>query len=274
MATTDYYQILGLEPDADPQRIKEAYRKLAFRYHPDRNDKDPSASENMKRVNEAYAVLSNASKRREYDMLRRRFGSSAGEQFRGTYSEKDIFSGSDINAVFEEMARAFGLRGFDEIFKEFYGRDRGHFEYRRPGYYAKGFFFTGPLRRGTSHRRQGAHPGGLGKIPVYLLKKFTGLQLPENGRDIEDTIVLEPEQAFQGGPYAYYHRQRSKKLVVKLPSNARSGQRIRLVGMGEAGRHGGGDGDLYLKIRLRKHWLRRLKDFACDLFKFKGGENK
>jgi DnaJ-class molecular chaperone len=265
MTTKDYYQTLGLDADASAERIKEAYRKLAFQYHPDRNDKDPEAAENMKRINEAYAVLANPAKRREYDLLRRRFGSSAGDRFRNTYSDQDIFSGSDIHTVFEEMARAFGLRGFEDIFREFYGKNHSHFEFHRPGYSARGFFFSGPLRPGTARHHQRRVPGWLGKLPIYLLRKFTGLELPQNGGNIEDSLVLDPLQARQGGPYAYYHRQRSKKLVVQLPPDVRHGQRIRLTGMGQPGRNGGRDGDLYLKIRLRKPWLQTLKDSARKL---------
>ena len=69
MSQNDYYQILGVDQKANAKQIKNAYRKLAFQYHPDRNDKNPAAAEKMKSVNEAYAVLSNADKRREYDTL-------------------------------------------------------------------------------------------------------------------------------------------------------------------------------------------------------------
>ncbi len=75
MAQQDYYQILGVDQLAEAKKIKEAYRELAFKYHPDRNEKNPDSAEMMKSVNEAYAVLSNVQKRRDYDTMRNRFGS-------------------------------------------------------------------------------------------------------------------------------------------------------------------------------------------------------
>ncbi len=105
MSQNDYYQILDVDQKASSKQIKEAYRKRAFKYHPDRNRQNPDAAEKMKRINEAYAVLSDANKRREYDTLRQQFGSAAYSQFRQSYSERDIFSGSDINQILEQMAR-------------------------------------------------------------------------------------------------------------------------------------------------------------------------
>ena len=145
--------MLGVSPDANDKQIKDAYRQLAFQHHPDRNAEDPASSEKMKRVNEAYAVLSNPRKRQEYDALRQRFGSSAYGQFRQNYSEQDIFRGSDINAVLEELARSFGLRGFDEIFKEFYGQGYQSFDFKKQGFSAKGFVFS-PLFGKQGPRQQ------------------------------------------------------------------------------------------------------------------------
>jgi DnaJ-class molecular chaperone len=82
MSPNDYYQTLEVDQKASSKQIKEAYRKLAFKYHPDRNSENPDTAEKMKKVNEAYAVLSDATKRREYDTLRQQFGSSAYSQFR------------------------------------------------------------------------------------------------------------------------------------------------------------------------------------------------
>ena len=134
----DYYQVLGVNRDATPQTIKEAYRRLAFQYHPDQNRENLSAVERMKEINEAYAVLSDPKKRKDYDTYHEQYGTHGYDRFKQTYSEQDIFRGSDINQIFEEMARAFGFRGFDEVFRESYGQGYRTFEFRRPGVFGRG----------------------------------------------------------------------------------------------------------------------------------------
>jgi DnaJ-class molecular chaperone len=263
----DYYQILGVEKKADTKQIKEAYRNLALKYHPDRNKDNPASAEKMKAINEAYAVLSDPEKRRHYDSLQQQFGSDAYGQFRQNYTEQDIFRGSDIHKIFEEMTRAFGLRGFEEIFKEFYGSGFQTFEFQKRGFFAKGFIFMGPFGMRDPQRMQLPPKGGLSKLSKYLFKKLGGVELPEKGADINDVIYLDPDVAQQGGPYAYLLREQEKKLVVKIPPNVRQGQKIRLAGLGEAGKNGGDPGDLFLKVVIRKPLLQKMKDFVSHLRK-------
>ncbi|MBW1777064.1 MAG: J domain-containing protein [Deltaproteobacteria bacterium] len=260
MTTQDYYQILNVSPTASRAEIKEAYRRLAFQYHPDRNISDPDTAEKMKRLNEAYAVLSNDTKRREYDGYRNRFGQRARRHFRENYTDDDIFSGSDIHAVFEEMAKAFGLRGFEEIFKDAYGPGFRTFKVHRPGFFAKGFvFFGSPGKQGHGTDLK-SMPGSLGRFGKYLLKKLLPGGIPEKGADIHDVIVLNPGHAQQGGPYAYYLKQKKKKLVVKIPKGVKDGQLIRLAKQGKEGKHGGDPGDVLLKVKIKKPWGQRLKE--------------
>ena len=261
MAQEDYYQVLGVDKNAPQTKIKEAYRQLAFKHHPDRNRENAAAADQMKKINEAYAVLSNPAKKTEYDNLRTQFGSSAYTHFRNNYSEQDIFSGSDINHIFEEMARSFGFRGSNEIFKEFYGRGYQQFDFKKPGTHAREYVFRGPSQAG--HQRQVQFPlgGNLGKLMRFVLQKVSGVQFPEEGADIDEHLYLPPQKALQGGPYAYYLRRQSKKLVVKIPVGIREGQRIRLAGMGEKGKAGGKPGDLFLKVHIRKPLLKSIKDF-------------
>ena len=267
MTAKDYYQILGVAPTADTQAIKNAYRELAFKYHPDRNKDNAQAVDQMKAVNEAYAVLADTDKRREYDAIRARYGTSAHTQFRQTYSEQDIFAGSDIFRIFEELTRLHGFRHYEEVFKEFYGPGYRSFEVKRPGMFFKGFVFTGG-RLNKPHQRCGRGAGpGFGRLGRRMVEKLIGAELPQPGRDVEATIRLSAEEATRGGPYAYDYRQQDKKLVVKIPSGVREGQRIRLAGLGEAGRGGAAAGDLYLRVAIQKpliaavkskikHWLK------------------
>jgi DnaJ-class molecular chaperone len=263
MAQEDYYQVLGVDQKATDQQIKDAFRKMAFKYHPDRNKENPAAVEKMKGINEAYAVLSNPAKKREYDTLKNQFGSAAYTHFRNNYSEQDIFSGSDINRIFEEMAKAFGLRGSNEIFKEFYGRGFQQFEFKNPRGSARGYVFGNPLKKGNPGSAPFPFSGKKGKLARFLLQKISGVQLPEDGADIDENLYLAPEQALQGGPYAYYLRRKSKKLVVKIPPGVRPGQRIRLAGLGQEGKGGGKPGDLFLKVHIRKSLMKPIKDLIA-----------
>lgn len=261
MQTQDYYKVLGVDRDAEEKTIKDAYRVLAFKYHPDRNQDNPEAVNQMKAVNEAYAVLSDVNKRRAYDAMRQQYGASAHSQFRQHYSDQDIFSGSDIFRIFEEMTRMHGFRRSDDIFREFYGPGYRSFRGRRPGMAFRGYVFTGRGPMGSRHAMRGGR--GFGRLARHLMERLTGLPLPRAGDDNEDVIRLSPEKARQGGPYAYYHRRQKKKLVVKIPSGVREGQRIRLSGMGDKGHGGGPSGDLYLRVEIARpllvRWRERLK---------------
>jgi curved DNA-binding protein CbpA len=260
----DYYQILGIDSKATPQTIKQAYRRLAFQYHPDRNRANPAAVEKMKEINEAYAVLSEPRKKRDYDTLRERYGPSGFDRFKQSYSEQDIFRGSDINQIFEEMARSFGFRGFEEVFIESYGPGYRTFEFRRPGVFGRAFIFFGPAYSGGDQPKAPASsemlPGNLGKLTGYLLRKMLGIRETRGGKDWYDTLTLDPRQPQEGGKIKYLHRRRSKELVVTLPLGIRDGQKIRLKGMGADGKGGGEPGDLYLKVEIKKPFLQKVKE--------------
>lgn len=257
MESPDYYGILGVSQQATATEIKRAYRELAFRYHPDRC-KDADGQDRMKAINEAYAVLSDPKKRREYDALKQQYGNDATHRFRNTYSEQDIFRGSDIQQVFEEMARAFGVRGFDEIFKQCYGPNYRQFEFKRPGVFIKGFVFTG-FFPGIPFRTPAILASGLGNMARNLLgRAFSGKDGAEV--DIEDGILLSEELARNGGPYAYENKMLKKKLIVHIPAGIREGQKIRLSRMGKTDPSTGRTGDLYLKVSIHRPFLRKLQD--------------
>jgi DnaJ-class molecular chaperone len=266
MEQKDYYSILGLENNATQKEIRDAYRRLALLHHPDRNRDNPEAADRMKEINESYAVLSEPRKRSEYDALRQTYGSSAYGHFRQTHSDQDIFRGSDIQQIFEEFSRAFGFRGFDDIFRESYGAGYRTFEFRKPGVF-------GRVIVGGVGNRQGAggiaYPGGyLEKLIRYGLKKKWGIELPERGKDLQDSIVLSHEQARLGGRVRYSSQRTGREFVVTIPANMRTGQQLRLKRMGEAGRAGGEAGDLYLNIRIRNLLIQKVKDFIATLWSF------
>jgi len=272
MENNDYYDILGIDKSADFHLIKDRYRKLALKYHPDRNNGNKEAAEKMKAINEAYAVLSDLQKRQEYDAMKNRYGSSAHSHFRHNYSEQDIFNGSDINRIFEELSRSFGLRGFDEIFKEAYDKGTYTFQFKGSGATGRGYIFTSASGEREQQKRQGQpllfpNRGIGGRLLQLAFKKAMGLALPKKGKDIVDIIRLTPEAARTGGPYTYTHWRRDKKIIVKIPSGIRSGQKIRIARQGEEAVTGAEPGDLYLKVLIKKPLLNRIASIANILKK-------
>lgn len=266
MGPKDYYDILGLEKNTSQKQVRDAYRRLALLHHPDRNKDNPGAADRMKEINEAYAVLSDPQKRSEYDALRQTYGSSAYGRFRQTHSDQDIFKGSDIQQIFEELSRAFGFRGFDDVFRESYGEGYRTFEFRRPG--ICGRIFVGGIGNGQVAGRGGISGGYLERLIRYGLKKKWGIELPERGRDLYDSIVLSPNLARFGGKIQYSCSKTGKELFVSIPPNMRSGQKIRLKGMGEHCRAGGDAGDLYVTVFIRSILIQKAKDLIVRIRSF------
>jgi curved DNA-binding protein len=266
MTDKDYYGILGVKPDATSDEIRKAFRKKALQFHPDRN-KDPGAAERMGEVNEAYAVLSDPEKRRNYDLLKRRFGSFAQDRFRERYSREDIFKGSDIQDVFEELSRMFGLRGFEDIFNARSSPFYRSFQYHRPGMSARGFmFFSSCGFNGKTFN----HILPRGKAADFLaegLRRRLGFFVPRKGKDRNDRVVISSELAGKGGKVQYHCRLNDKMLLVTIPPGIKSGGRLRLRGMGNPGKRGGEPGDLYVTVKIRPPMLQWFKDRAGKLIK-------
>jgi len=273
MSQKDYYQILGIAKSASQKEIKQAYRKLAFQYHPDKNMDNPSAAEMMKEINEAYATLSNTSRRQEYDLLKERYGEFAYDRFRQAHSQEDIFRGSDINQIFNEFARMYGFRSADDILNQFYGQGYQTFQFRRPGIFGAGFIFSrSPYSHKTAGNQQTFNPQGeLPEIPFSgitgnllknLIQKGLGIQFPERGKDGNDSISVSSEVASKGGELEYNYNKfgMKKKLLVKIPAGICDGQKIRLKAMGSPGKNGGPPGDFYLKARVHTPLLSRIKN--------------
>ena len=268
MEQKDYYNILELKTDASQKQIRDAYRRLALLHHPDRNKNNSEAADRMKEINESYAVLSDPQKRREYDAIRQAYGSSAYGQFRQTHSDQDIFRGSDIQQIFEELSRAFGFRSFDDVFRESYGAGYRTFEFRRPGVFGR--VVVGGLRGEQSIGRSSPFGGYLEKLIRYGLKKKWGIELPEKGKDLQDFIVVSPDMAKLGGKIQYLNKKTNRELFVNIPPKTRRGQKLRLRGMGENGYAGGEAGDLYVTVHIRSLLKQKAKDLITVIKSFIG----
>lgn len=258
----DYYQVLGIEGTAEQRTIKEAYRRLAFQYHPDRNGGETEAVERMKEINEAYAVLSDSETRARYDSVRHQYGSQAYDHFRQSYSDQDVFRNSDINQIFEEMAKTFGFRGFDDVFRGAYGQAYRSTEFRGPGVFGRVIVF-GPGFRGKEMDRTEvlSRPGIIGKavnrIAQYALKRVLS-RIAGEGKDVYDTITIDEHEATRGGKVVYLDEKRSRELTIAVPPGVKEGQLIRLRGVGDGRQN---KGDLYLRVEIRRPLLTRVREF-------------
>lgn len=211
----DYYEILGVPETAAPEEIKKVYRKLALRYHPDKNPGNKGAEEKFKEISGAYYVLIDPKRRAEYDQMRRLGGSSPGD-----------FAG----------AQGFD---FEELLKQFSGRGRS----RSAGDPYSGFsdifedLFSGSGPKGF---RQSRGPGGT----IYQYDE-------EPARvDVYVNLRISNEKAKKGGRVAF-RTPEGKTISVAIPPNTREGQKLKLTRQGRlcpACRH---EGDILLQVELK-----------------------
>jgi curved DNA-binding protein len=221
----DYYQILGVQKSASQEEIKKAYRKLAMKYHPDRNKENKEAESKFKEISEAYAVLSDPEKRKQYDM----FGA---EGFQQRFTQEDIFKGFD----------------FSDIFKEF---GFGHFGARSRGGGSNIFenLFSGATA-GSGYR---AKPDSFGSF----FNGFGGNTRAQKGQDIiyELPVHLEDIRQTSQKTISYSIGGRQQQVKVKIPAGITDGKKLRLSGMGKPAPGGGIPGDLYIKVKVLDHPL-------------------
>jgi curved DNA-binding protein len=269
----DYYHLLEVERDATEEQIRKSYRKLALKYHPDRNPGDQKAEEHFKAIAEAYGVLIDPAKRSEYDRWLRNGGRQrvAGAGFRYSQEEifRDIFRDPRFGHVFQDLFKEFEKAGFrfdqnffDQVF--FGGR----------GVFFGGLFVWGPFgfRRMKIGRPQEstkiersdtAHPKPFGflkrlgkKLGTFLLGSQNVLpavrkNLAHRPQDLSYNLTISSAEA-DGGIWAVIaidRGQGQEKLKVKIPPGTRSGTRLRLQGKGK--RRGDDVGDLYLTVILK-----------------------
>lgn len=218
----DYYQILGLAKKASAEEIKKAYRKLAVKWHPDKNPNNKAVSEEkFKKISEAYAVLSDPQKRQQYDQ----FGSA--DQFRQQYSQEDIFRGVDL----DEILRSFGFGG---------ARGGGRSTTFRTG------------RRGGVGSRDNEDPFA-GLFGGMSGQQYA--QMHEKGQDVEYNLSISLEESVLGADkkLSLQIENRIEEINVKIPAGISTGKKLRLPGKGLSGYSGGPNGDLYLNINVLPH---------------------
>jgi molecular chaperone DnaJ len=276
----DFYAVLGVAKSASSDEIKKAYRQLARELHPDHNPGNHEAEDRFKAVSEAYDVLSDEKKRKEYDEMRQLFGSGA---FRRGSRTGGGGAGFDMSDIFGDMAagqaagdRRFGGAGFSDLFTSIFSGGR-----------------SGPTRRGPARGRDveaevvldfrdavngatlpltlrapgvcdtchgsGARPGTQPRTcPVcrgagVVTSNQGSFSFAEPCRECQGvgTIVDEkcPECHGTGGV------TKTRTLNVRVPAGVADGQKIRLAGRGEAGERGGAPGDLYVHVKVKEDAL-------------------
>ena len=215
MEFKDYYQTLGLGKSASSKEIKQAFRKLARKFHPDVNPGDKAAENRFKEINEAYEVLGDPDKRRKYDELGANWRQYEQVQQTGqspwTTGGGEPGSFRSINA--DELRDMFeGEPPFSDFFQAFFSGD------------------------GTAERR--------GRSPRATRAR--------NGQDVEEAIDLSLEEAMKGAMrrLAVKHEGHTRTVDVRIPAGVGDGSRVRVPGEGVPGAAGGRPGDLYLRVRL------------------------
>jgi molecular chaperone DnaJ len=266
MAKRDYYEILGVNRSASGDEIKKAYRRLAMKYHPDRNKDDADAEAKFKEAKEAYEVLKDADKRAAYD----RFGHDGvrGGPAGGGFSAEGF---SDIfGDVFGDIFGG-GRRGASQVFR---GADLGY-ELRldlETAVRGDSVKIDVPTQVSCddcngSGAEKGSDPvkcttcGGAGQ--VRMQQGFFSIQQTCPACKGGGTLITDPCKRCHGRGRV----GKTKTLNVKVPPGVDDGDRIRLSGEGEAGRNGGPPGDLYVEIRVTPHKIfhRDGPDLTCEV---------
>ena len=255
MSKRDYYEVLGVERSADDREIKKAYKRLAMKYHPDRNRDDPEAEEKFKEVKEAYEILTDEQKRAAYDRYGHAgvdpnmgaggggfgaggadfgdiFGDVFGDIFGGGRRQQRASRGADLRYNME-LTLEEAVRGVSKEIKvpTLVGCDECHGSGARAGSQPQ----TCPTCHGTGQ--------------VQMRQGFFAVTQPCPHCRGKGKIIKDPCRKCHGeGRF-----QKTKTLNVKIPAGVDTGDRIRLAGEGEAGEAGAPAGDLYVQVHVKEH---------------------
>lgn len=268
MAKRDYYEVLGVERGASEAELKKAYRRLAMKYHPDRNPDDKDAEDKFKEANEAYEILTDANKRAAYDQYGHagvdpNMGAGAGGFGGGNFSDifgdvfGDIFGGG--RAGRSSVQRGSDLRYTLELDLEE--------AVRGTTVTIKVPTLVGCKTCDGSGAKKGTSPttcttcGGHGQ--VRMQQGFFAVQQTCPRCHGTGQMITDPCRDCHGQGRVQEH----KTLSVKVPPGVDSGDRIRLAGEGEAGANGGPTGDLYVVVSVREHKIfqRDGKNLYCEV---------
>ena len=229
MEFKDYYATLGVNKSSTEKEIKQAFRKLARKHHPDVNPGDKAAESRFKEINEAYEVLGDPAKRKKYDELGANW--RAYEQAEAQGGPNPFAGGSPGQGggfrtmTQEDMEEMFGDQNpFSDFFTTFFGGGGG-------------FGQREPSSRGSA--------GSRGRVRQ------------RQGRDVEHEIELSLEDAYNGATrrLSLKHDGHARTVDVRIPAGVGDGSRVRISGEGEQGSGGAHSGDLYLRVRLSPHPL-------------------
>lgn len=272
----DYYEILGVDRNATPEEIKKAYRRLALKYHPDRNP-SKEAEEKFKEISEAYAVLSDPEKRRQYDL----YGHAGIE---GHYTYEDLFRNVDFSEIFRDLGFDLGFGDFFDSLFGFWGQERRDTRPRKgrdlylkidvsaeEAYYGSvktikvGKYETCDVCKGTGARSESGvktcdRCQGTGQIQEVSGNAFTRFVRVSTCPTCQGTGVriTDPCQKCGGRKKVFVE----KEIKVEVPAGVETGAMLKVEREGEAGRNGGPSGDLYVEINVleEKGMVRRGPD--------------
>ncbi len=234
MAKRDYYDVLGVQRSASADEIKSAFRKMARKYHPDATKNDPKSTERFKEAQEAYEVLSDQGKRKNYD----EFGHAGvgampgggGDPFGGFRGGAQPGPGRSWQGGPGVSVEDFDLNGqdFGSIFEQFFGGGGG-----------------------------GRARGGRGRTRAQ----------PQRGQDVEHPVTLTFEQAARGThlPLQINRDGKLETIDIRIPAGVKDGSRVRVKGRGQAGAGNGESGDLFIVTRVTPHPYFRREDLDVYL---------